>query len=337
MLRVDRVTGILATLSRTTLSDAGLGERSGLQELILKNSEAFFEECQETLFVVKEEVEPSNQVSSRIDLLAIDMQGRAVVIELKRGSDKLQLLQSLTYAAMISDWPEDRFEKQIPASKNDAYREFKTDHGVTKVNEYQRVILIAESYDFEVLRTAEWLTDSYGLNITCYQISLAQEANEGKEYLAAVQLFPPRALASQARRRGALKSEEASKFSEIEELLTTCTNQAITTFFSIHLSDRRNRRRDSLVLPQTGQMRFRVRPKKDYARVIQLGRFEGDVVLWQKCLTAPVIKAHPTYVRFRLTNESDIEAFMRFSTEELPKVTWTKSSGTEDEGDLEEE
>jgi len=75
MLRVDRVKGTLAPLNATTLSDAGLGERSGLQELILKNPDAFFGECQETLFLVKEEVEPSNQVSSRIDLLAIDTKG----------------------------------------------------------------------------------------------------------------------------------------------------------------------------------------------------------------------------------------------------------------------
>jgi hypothetical protein len=337
MLRVNRTTGTLVPLSRTTLSDAGIGERSGLQELILKNSEAFFEECQETLFLVKEEVEPSSQVSSRIDLLAIDVKGHAVIVELKRGSDKMQLLQSLTYAAMLADWPEERFRKHIPTAHMGAFEQFRHDHDITKLNEFQRIILIAESFDFEILRTAEWLTDSYGLNITCYQISLAQENDEGMEYLAALQLFPPRALASQARRRGALKSEEASKFTEIEELLQSCTNKAIVRFYTDRLGERRNKRRDSLVFPHLGQMRFRIRPKKEYARVNQLGRFDGDADHWQKTMSAPLLRAHPTYLRFRLTTDSDIEAFLKFTSEALAAVSWTKSSASDEETDSEEE
>jgi hypothetical protein len=306
-------------LSRTTLSDAGIGERSGLQELILKNSEAFFEECQETLFLVKEEVEPSSQVSSRIDLLAIDVKGHAVIVELKRGSDKMQLLQSLTYAAMLADWPEERFRKHIPTAHMGAFEQFRHDHDITKLNEFQRIILIAESFDFEILRT------------------LAQENDEGMEYLAALQLFPPRALASQARRRGALKSEEASKFTEIEELLQSCTNKAIVRFYTDRLGERRNKRRDSLVFPHLGQMRFRIRPKKEYARVNQLGRFDGDADHWQKTMSAPLLRAHPTYLRFRLTTDSDIEAFLKFTSEALAAVSWTKSSASDEETDSEEE
>jgi len=337
MLRVDRGAGTLTRLTQSSLVEVGLGERSGLQELVLKNSSAFFQECQETLFVIREEVEPSDQVLSRIDLLAVDAQGRAVIIELKRGNDKLQLLQSLTYAAMISDWDEDRFESKVPAEKKSAYGEFRAAHAVSSLNENQRIILVAESYDFEVLKTAEWLTDSYGLNITCYQISLGQELVEAKEYLTAVQLFPPRALASQARRRGALKSEVANKFPEIEELLPSCTSQAAITLFSSRLSDRRNRRRDSLVFPQIGKMRFLVRPKRDYARVSQRGRFEGDENFWKSCLAAPIIRPHPTYMRFRLISEEDVQAFIQFSLEKLPTLIWTKSVAEEDDNDLDEE
>lgn len=280
VLKIDRAAGMLIVLPSMTFRDAELGERSGLQELLLKSDQAFFgSECQEKLFLIKEEVEPCSEVASRIDLLAVDAMGRAVVIELKRGRDKLQLLQSLTYAAMISDWSEDDFEQRIPAAKSLPYQRFKADHEITKVNEYQRVILIAEDYDFEILKTAEWLTNFYGLDITCYQISLAK-VNREQEYLAVVQLFPPRPLASKARRLGALKSKEASKFPELEGLLESCTNTTIKDFFTQHLEDRRNRRRDSLVFPQTGRMRFRERrmkpsPKLNWRRKLSPSSISG--------------------------------------------------------------
>jgi len=338
MLRVERTTGKLVKLNETALSDAALGERSGLQELILGNVSAFFEEeCHEVLFVIKEEVEPSTQVGDRIDLLAIDSQGRAVIVELKRGSNKLQLLQSLTYAAMISDWDKSHFEKHLPSSKHHSFEAFIREHAIKKLNDFQRIVLIAESFGFEVLRTAQWLTDSYGLNITCYQISLAKEEGAGPEYLSAMQLFPPRELATQARKRGAQRSEESTKFADIETLLESCDNEAVKAYFLSAPTQRRNKRLDSFVFPAIGKMRFRVRPKGTYVRVIQLGRFDGDEPVWKKNLSSPSILVHASDLRFRLFTESDIAVFSSFTQNELPKITWTKSVSSDEEEASEEE
>ena len=338
MLKLNRATGKLVRLNATTLSDAALGERSGLQELILANFSAFFEEeCEETLFVVKEEVEPSTNSGDRIDLLAIDSKGKAVVIELKRGSDKRQLLQSLTYAAMVSDWDKSHFERHLPVAKRTSFMAFLREHGIENINEFQRIILIAESFGVEVLRTAQWLTNSYGMNITCYQIALAREEASGNEYLSAMQLFPPRELAVQARRQGARRSEEGNKFAEIEELLETCSNEAVKNYFQSSLALRRNKRRDSLVFPATGKMRFRARPKETYARISQLGRFDGDESFWKKNLSSPSLLVHDADLRFRLVTESDLAMFSSFIQDELTTKVWSKSNANDEEENVEED
>jgi hypothetical protein len=40
------------------------------------------------------------------------------------------------------------------------------------INRSQRIILLAEAFDFEVLVTAEWLTDRYDMDIRCYRLAL---------------------------------------------------------------------------------------------------------------------------------------------------------------------
>jgi RecB family endonuclease NucS len=91
------------------MSEADMKERADLQQLIYRNPDQFFQtECNEDVFVLNQEVIPSDRVGDRIDILAVDSKGKTVVIELKRGSDKLQLLQAISYAAMVSDltWEE---------------------------------------------------------------------------------------------------------------------------------------------------------------------------------------------------------------------------------------
>jgi hypothetical protein len=65
----------------------------------------FCEEIGESLLVIGQKVRPSDAVPDRIDILAIDDPGTSVVIELKRGSHKLQLLQAISYAGMVSAGP----------------------------------------------------------------------------------------------------------------------------------------------------------------------------------------------------------------------------------------
>jgi RecB family endonuclease NucS len=104
VLRLDRSQRTLRRLETRKLQLAGLLERSDLQRMIVTAPGAFCAEIAEELLFLGEEVTPTDVVSDRIDILAMDRQGAVVVVELKRGANKLQLLQALSYAAMISEW-----------------------------------------------------------------------------------------------------------------------------------------------------------------------------------------------------------------------------------------
>jgi RecB family endonuclease NucS len=109
MLRIDRAKRSLVRLGQKPFAEAGLLERTDFQQMIRNAPNEFFAELGEKLLLVGEEVRPFPEVvDDRIDLLAIDSEGSTVIIELKRGANKLQLLQALSYAALISDWTRER-------------------------------------------------------------------------------------------------------------------------------------------------------------------------------------------------------------------------------------
>ena len=104
MLRVDRKQKRFVRLEQRRLPVAGLTERNDLLCMIRQSPDAFFAELGEAHLLLGEEVRPTDFVDDRIDLLAVDKRGAVVVVELKRSSHKLHLLQALSYAGMIAKW-----------------------------------------------------------------------------------------------------------------------------------------------------------------------------------------------------------------------------------------
>src|SRR5262249_42258311 len=92
------------------LKEAKLGKRTDLQRRIVGSPDAFFQDMGEKLLLLGEEVTvwPGELGGERVDLFALDEDGRSVIVELKRGADPRQLLQGISYAAVIAKWPQEK-------------------------------------------------------------------------------------------------------------------------------------------------------------------------------------------------------------------------------------
>ncbi|MEP7354544.1 MAG: hypothetical protein ABI824_15060, partial [Acidobacteriota bacterium] len=193
MLKISRSNKTFNRLENPTLAAASILERTDLQEYIFNSPQEFFAELGQQLFVLGKEIRPSDAVQDRIDILAVDKDGLTVIIELKRGNDKLQLLQSIAYAGMVSQWSGEEFHARA-ADKIDQLGDW-LDVELNELNRQQRILLIAEAFDYEVLAAADWLYQRYDVEIACARLSLAVDRNTGAEYLSCTQIFPTPELA----------------------------------------------------------------------------------------------------------------------------------------------
>jgi len=153
------------------------------------------------LFLLGKYIEPSKNVKDRIDLLAVDKEGTCVVVELKRGNHKLHMLQAISYAGMMSQWEPDDFLQLLDDDQQEALLDF-LDVDREDINRQQRIILIAEAYDYALLISAEWLSEQYGVGIICCRIAVAKDSSTNSEYLVFSNVYPAPELAKEAVSRG---------------------------------------------------------------------------------------------------------------------------------------
>jgi len=351
VLRVDRSDRALKRLDRLPLPEVGLKERHDIQQMIVQSPEEFFAEMGETLLLIGEEVRPTDVVDDRIDLLAVDRDGAVVVMELKRGTNKLQLLQALSYASMVAGWDKSqlvdercRFVKKPSEEVEEELEEF-LDGDLSSLNQSQRMILLAGDYDYEVLSTAEWLTEVYEVDIRCFRLGLFVEGES--EYLTCTCIYPPPELADVARRRGAGR-KRALRWADWDAALEGVQNPAVVTYFRSELERGcvSYLRRRQLHYSINGRQRFFVAARKERAYVWQHGRFAGDQQYWTRQLGkhADIMpKKGGARLRFYLTTDKDFNAFKRAVQEDIPSVEFSKmdpspadESGEEGGGDDDE-
>jgi len=337
MLKIDRQKQLFTRLETPSLADVSISERYDLQEYIRNSPKAFFDEIGQSLFLIACEVQPSEDVEDRIDLLALDKEGQAVIIELKRGNHKLHMFQAISYAGMVAGWGPDDFLGCLEADKQEKLTDF-LEVEREEINRYQRIILIAEAFDYSVLVGAEWLTEKFGVDILCCRLSVAKDAAANAEYLVCSNIFPAPELVQQAVRRGRrLTGVSQPKWDDWNAALANVTNPALVAFYKSELAAGQESylRKRYLRYRIAGKRRWFVAARRLRAYVWQHGRFDGDVDLWRSGLSQPEQVApvkDGQCLSLSLTTDTDFSFFRLSATEKLTNIKWTEPS-TSDETD----
>ncbi len=178
----------------------------------------------EDLLVAASQYAKFDQTAERPDVLALDPDGKLVVIELKRDTaDKTTDLQAIKYASYCSTisaeelqqdyrafWNNrrDEDEQLTPEAVGKQFSEFLGEDVATTEDGYAdfvlddrpRILLAAGSFGPEITTPVVWLEREYGMDITCIELDVHQRDEE--VFVSARQVLPiPEAEEYMAKRR----------------------------------------------------------------------------------------------------------------------------------------
>ena len=197
------VAGKVATpVQQITLAEAGFHERRDLQEWVLAHPEILGESLLIVTFEFDRWQAPGVRPADRLDILALDPDGRLVVAELKRdrAPDTVEM-QSIKYAAMASRFTPESLAEQYasfltsrgtPTTDEEAFEALESHAGGPLDGETlrrPRIVVVAGDYPPVVTAVAVWLNEM-GIDFTLVQVSAYRTANE--TLILTSQLYPVR-------------------------------------------------------------------------------------------------------------------------------------------------
>ena len=179
MFQVNRSENRLVRLEERRFSDLSLREREHLQEWLAWMPEALREE----LLIVQKEFDGFAGTRERLDLLALDKEGRLVVIEIKLDDSGRDVVwQALKYVAYCSNLTKAQiveiYQKYLDrwsagTSAVTSLCEFlgveELDDVVLNPGNEQRLVLIAANFRKEVTSTVLWLL-GHGVRAQCFRV-----------------------------------------------------------------------------------------------------------------------------------------------------------------------
>ncbi len=180
MLKVEKQRKRLTRLR--VMPPGSLAERHDIAELIFNSSAEFFAEAQLELFVVSSKLSVSDALPLQADLLALDREGRGVIVVIRHGNKQADLATPLACAAIVAQWTPQEFLEQLSVERREALKSFLR-AGVDMINREQSVILVAEDYNDKELTGVKWLRERHDIDIRCLCIVTTVDS-EQNEYLS---------------------------------------------------------------------------------------------------------------------------------------------------------
>ncbi len=172
----------------------GLRERRDIQEWVAANPGILGDD----LLVIGKEFSDFDRTSERLDLLAVDLDGKLVIIELKRddtGSDVHW--QAIKYASYFQRVNADEIvniaAKYFAESRNASVTRMLQHLGaddLNALNNDQRIILASHRFAPEVTSAALWLNLKVPDLITCVRLTPFQDKQNGVLYIQASVIIP---------------------------------------------------------------------------------------------------------------------------------------------------
>ena len=243
MYQVDQIKNRLIRLKQLRFSDVGLRERDHLQEWLAGTPDVLGEE----LLIVQKEFDGFADTKERLDLLALDKEGRLVVIENKLDDSGRDVVwQSLKYVAYCSSLKKaeiiEIYQQYLDRTTNGmnavaSLCEFlgkeDLDEVILNTGSEQRMILIAANFRKEVTATVLWLL-GHGVRAQCFRVLPYSVQDE--LFIDIQQIIPTPEAQDYMIRMAAKDSDEKS-----DQGTRSRTQQLRRAFWSKVLEELRNR------------------------------------------------------------------------------------------------
>ena len=186
MLRVERAGKRLVAFE--SLRSRPIADLYDLTDFIVNSPREFFGEVGEDLFILGVNV-PLAHGATPVDLLALDREGAAVAVVIETSADESPLSRAITAAGRIASWAPEEFWKRLSPAASRELKQF-LGGSVGRVNMRQRVLVIGETADEELLSVAAWLRQR-GVDIAAVRTAFGVDPITGAEYLRCHREDPP--------------------------------------------------------------------------------------------------------------------------------------------------
>lgn len=197
LFKINPTTRESVAVHEVNFADLGFQERRHIQEWIASNPGILGQD----LLIVSKEFSGFDRTNERLDLLAVDIDGKLVVIELKRDDTGVDVhWQAIKYASYLHRVRVDDIVKMfadyaaVPMSeaRNKLIEHLGSDDGLNALNNDQRIILASHRFAPEVTSAALWLNEKTptGDLITCIQLTPYQDPESDALYILANTIIP---------------------------------------------------------------------------------------------------------------------------------------------------
>ena len=215
MFLIDTQNKKAISLEKKSFTELNLTERNDLQEWIADNPRILGE----NLLIIQKEFSGFSETNERLDLLALDEDGRLVVIENKLDdSGKDVVWQALKYASYCATLKKNEiseiYQRYLGSAGDNAQEKIaefydEQDFESVRINAVegdQRIILVAANFRKEVTSTVLWLRNYHSVDITCIKVVPYKDGD--KLYLDVEQIIPIKDAQDYQIRLTAKKQEE---------------------------------------------------------------------------------------------------------------------------------